>query len=183
MGSVILWTGFSLDGFMEGPDRDISWHRVDEELHRYFNDELRSVGAFVEGRRTYQLMEGHWPAAGADPDSSPAEVDFAGIWRDTPKYVYSRTLESVAPGATLLREIDPDQVRALAETHGSVVVGSGEIGNRFLELGLVNVYRLFVHPVIVGAGTPALTAPFTSLQLVESRTFTNGVVSLTYVPE
>lgn len=184
MGSVILWTGFSLDGFMEGPDRDISWHRVDEELHRYFNDELRGTGAFAEGRRTYELMEGYWPAAGDDPESSPAEMDFAGIWRDTPKYVYSRTLDTVGPGATLLREIDADHVRSLAEQHGTLIVGSGQVGNRFLELGLVDVYRLFVHPVILGAGTPAFGAgSFTALRLVESRSFPNGVVALTYVPE
>ena len=124
MGAIVLHSGISLDGFFEGPDADISWHRVDAELHQYMNDVLRPAAAFLEGRVTYQLMEDYWPNADAAPDSTPVEAEFAGVWRDTPKVVYSRTLESVGPNATLVRDVVPDEVRALAaRSDGELVVG------------------------------------------------------------
>ncbi|MBK3589935.1 dihydrofolate reductase family protein, partial [Streptomyces sp. MBT57] len=109
MNKIVSSISVSLDGFFEGPDRDIEWHSVDDEVHQHFNDVLRTAGAFVEGRVTYQLMEEFWPTADQDPDSAGPMAEFAGIWREMPKYVYSRTLESVGPGATLLREVDRDQ--------------------------------------------------------------------------
>ena len=76
MGHVVLHSGISLDGFFEGPDADISWHRVDAELHQHMNDVLRPAGAFLEGRVTYQLMESVWPTMDADPSAAPQEAEF-----------------------------------------------------------------------------------------------------------
>jgi dihydrofolate reductase len=181
MGHVVAHIGISLDGFIEGPQRQIDWHRVDEELHQHMNDVLRPMTAFLEGRVTYELMEQYWPAADQAPSASPAIVDFAGIWRDTPKVVYSRTLSSAGPGATIVRSIDPAEVRALAEG-GDVCVGGAEMITAFREHDLVDVYRVYVHPVLIGRGKRLfpdsdLTA---DLDLVESRTFGNGVVLLHY---
>ena len=97
----------SLDGFFEGPDRELDWQIVDEELHAHFNEWLARAGAFLDGRVTYELMAGFWPTADQDPDASPVMAEFAGIWREMPKIVFSRTLESVAWNATLAREVDP----------------------------------------------------------------------------
>jgi dihydrofolate reductase len=183
MGAIVLHSGVSLDGFFEGVDADISWHRVDAELHQYMNDVLRPAGAFLEGRVTYQLMEDYWPNADADPDSTPVEAEFAGVWRDVPKVVYSRTLESVGPNATLVRDVVPEEVRALAaRSDGDLVVGGAVLGGRFLELGLVDEMRIYVHPVVVGAGRRLFSdgTPFLSLELRESRVFGNGVVLLHY---
>lgn len=181
MRKVILWMGISLDGFIEGPDHDISWHRVDEELHQAFNDDLRRMGAFLEGRVTYELMEAYWPTADADP-SQPAPVrDFAAIWRAMPKIVFSRTLEHVGPGATLRREVDPEEVRRWkAEPGGDLVVGGPHLGAAFRALDLVDEYRTYVHPVLIGRGTPLFGPRDTmeDLRLVETRTFGNGVVML-----
>lgn len=88
MRKIILMMQVSLDGYFEGPDRDISWHMVDDELHRYFNDELRNMGGFLDGRVTHDLMAGFWPTADADPSSPAPMAEFAGIWRDMPKIVY-----------------------------------------------------------------------------------------------
>jgi hypothetical protein len=90
---------------------------VDDELHWHFNEVLRGMSVFIEGRVVYELMEGFWPTADTDPQSTPM-VEFAGIWRDTPKIVYSRTLEHAGPKATILREVVPDEVRALKEQPG-----------------------------------------------------------------
>jgi dihydrofolate reductase len=181
MSRIVLVTSISVDGYIEGPDRDISWHRVDEEVHQHFNDVLGSMGGFIEGRVTYELMESVWPTADQDPDAPPEMKEFAGIWRRTPKIVYSRTLEQAGPNATIVREVDADGVRALkARSHGDLVLGGARLAAEFHRLDLVDEFRIYVHPVLVGDGTPhfARGAELRPLRLIETRTFGNGVVLL-----
>ncbi|MFE2296109.1 dihydrofolate reductase family protein [Streptomyces sp. NPDC059452] len=183
MNKVITSISLSLDGFFEGPEREIDWHFVDEELHQHFNDYLRTMGAFVEGRVTYELMEEFWPDADQDPANAGPMAEFAGIWRGMPKYVYSRTLESVGPGATLLHEVDPDEVRALRDAaSGDLVVGGADLLETFRRLDLVDEYRIYVHPVLIGRGRPFFrdAEERQGLRLLEARTFGSGVVLLRY---
>lgn len=183
MNRVVSSISVSLDGFFEGPDRDIDWHFVDEELHQHFNDVFRAAGAFLEGRVTYELMEEFWPTADQDPANAGPMAEFAGIWRDMPKYVYSRTLESAGPGATLVREVVPGEVRALRDAAaGDLVVGGAGLVETFRRLDLVDEYRVYVHPVLVGRGRPFFREADgrQGLRLVETRTFGNGVVLLRY---
>ncbi len=183
MNKIVSSISVSLDGFFEGDDRDIEWHSVDEEVHQHFNDYLRTAGAFVEGRVTYQLMEEFWPTADQDPANDGPMAEFAGIWRDMPKYVYSRTLESVGPGATLLREVDRDEVCAVRDAAaGDLIVGGADLVETFRRLDLVDEYRVYVHPVLLGRGRPFFgeAADRQGLRLLESRTFGNGVVLLRY---
>lgn len=181
MRRIVAHISVSLDGYFEGPDGDISWHLVDEELHQHMNDELRTRGAFLEGRRTYELMEAFWPTADQDPANAGAMAEFASIWRDVPKIVYSRTLTSVGPNATLVRHVDAVEVRALqGEPGGDLVVGGADLVAEFRRLELIDEYRLYVHPVLVGRGRhffgPA--DALTPLRMIETRTFGNGVVML-----
>ena len=136
MGRVLVHMSISVDGFFEGPDADISWHRVDAEVHGFVNDLLRPVPTYLSGRRNYELMQSFWPTADQDPDAPPEIVDFAGIWRAAHKYVASRTLTEVADGDVLVREVDADLVTALAE-RGDVVVGAADLAGHVLRLGLV----------------------------------------------
>ena len=92
MARVILWLSISLDGYFEGPGGDLGWHRIDQEIHEFFNDEFRRVDAFLNGRRTWELMTAYWPAARDDESVEPVMREFAHLWVDTPKIVYSRTL-------------------------------------------------------------------------------------------
>ena len=85
MGQVILHMSVSVDGFFEGLDGDISWHRIDAELHQHVNDELRSVATYLEGRRSYELMQAYWPTADLEPDAEPEIRDYAQLWRTTPR--------------------------------------------------------------------------------------------------
>ena len=100
MRKIIWMMSVSVDGYMEGPNREIDWHMVDDELHRHMNGWLAGAGAFLEGRVTYELMEDFWPTADQDPAATPTIVEFAQIWRDMPKIVYSRTLERAGGNAT-----------------------------------------------------------------------------------
>jgi dihydrofolate reductase len=180
---VIWMLSVSLDGFMEGPDRDIGWHMVDAELHSHFNAELRAMGGFLEGRVTHELMADFWPTADADP-AAPAEMkEFAAIWREMPKIVYSRTLQRADWNTTVVREVVPEEVQALkARPGGDLIVGGADLGATFRRLDLIDEYRIYVHPILIGRGK-AMFGPFerrTRLRLVESRSFGNGVVLLRY---
>lgn len=95
MRKIVLMMSMSLDGYIEGPDRDISWHRVDDELHTHMNATVGSMGGLLHGRVVYELMADYWPTADADPDAPASVREFAPIWRDLPKVVYSRTLTNV----------------------------------------------------------------------------------------
>lgn len=181
MRKIVLMASVSLDGFMEGPDREIDWHLVDDELHRHFNELLRGMGAFLEGRVTYQLMEDFWPTADSDPSVTETEAEFAGIWRETPKIVYSRTLEYAGRNATIRREVDAEEIRALkARPGGDLCLGGADLAATFMRLDLVDEYRVYVHPVLIGRGRPLFPASAgrTGLRLAETREFGNGVVLL-----
>jgi dihydrofolate reductase len=193
MRKIILMMSVSLDGYIEGPDHDISWHVVDEELHQHFNDVLRPMGAFLTGRVTHELMASFWPTADADPQASAPVAEYAGIWRDKPKYVYSRTLDEGTAewNTTVVGDVVPDEVRALKEQPGGdLALGGADLTAAFLRHDLVDEFRIYVHPVLIGGGTPLFQRPGTSthagsrphalapLRLTESRTFGNGVVLL-----
>src|SRR5947208_5624069 len=182
MGNLVLQMSLSLDGFMEGPDHDISWHMVDEELHTDINEYLKTTGAFLQGRVTHELMVEFWPTADEDP-SNPAPVrEFAGIWREKPKYVFSKTYDRTDWNTTILRDVDPEQINELkAQPGGDLELGGAGLAATFMRLDLIDEYRLLIHPVVIGAGKRLFPpdAKF-DLQLIETRAFGNGVVLLHY---
>ena len=183
MRKIIWMMSVSVDGYMEGPDRQIDWHMVDDELHGHMNGWLSRAGLFLEGRITYELMEQFWPTADQDPTASPTVIEFAGIWRGMPKIVYSRTLKRAGPNATVTHDVMAADVLALKEeSGGDIVVGGAELGAEFARLDLIDEYRLYVHPVIIGRGRPMLrpSDANVALALVETRTFGNGVILLRY---
>jgi dihydrofolate reductase len=183
MRKIILWMSVSVDGYIEGPDHDISWHMVDDELHAYVNAELDRLGAFLHGRVTYQLMEGYWPTADQDPDSPEPVKEFARIWRDKPKIVYSRTLERAGWNTTIVRDVVTEEVETLkAEPGGDMSIGGADIAAEFMRHGLIDEFRIYVHPVAIGTGTPLFppAGPRIDMRLVGTRVFGNGVVLLHY---
>jgi dihydrofolate reductase len=179
---IVLSTSVSLDGFIEGPNGEIDWHMVDDELHAHFNENLRRMGAFLHGRVMYELMAQAWPHADEDPDSTPTMAEFAGIWRDMPKIVYSRTLRHADWHSTIVPDVVPDEVRALkAAPGGDLALGGAGLTASFLKHDLIDEFWIYVHPVAIGSGR-ALFPPDTriTLRLDETRTFGNGVVLLRY---
>jgi len=183
MRKIIYMSSVSVDGFMEGPNREIDWHMVDEELHRHFNEELRGMGAFMSGRVTHDLMADFWPTADADPESPETMREFAGIWRDMPKIVFSRTLERADWNTTVLPEVVPEEIVRLKEqAGGDLVLGGSDLAITFMRHDLIDEYRIYVHPVAIGRGKRMFQLSEFSfpLQLAETRTFGNGVVMLRY---
>jgi dihydrofolate reductase len=185
MRRVILMMSVSLDGFIEGPNRDIDWHMVDDEVHRHFNEQLGTMGAFLNGRVTHELMAEFWPTADTDPASTAPMVEFARIWRDMPKIVYSRTLERADWNTTVVREVIPEEVMALkAQPGGDLALGGADLAATFMQHDLIDEYRLYLNPIVIGHGKPLFQASDRriNLLLAETRTFGNGVVFLRYQP-
>jgi dihydrofolate reductase len=191
MGKVVYWMTVSLDGFVEARDGSLDWGMPDEALFRFHTDSARRLGGFLHGRRTYQQMAGFWDSAGQDP-SAPERVgdlgaalvaEFARVWRSKPKVVFSKTLGSVGPSSRLAREdVAAELARTRQEVQGDLCVGGPTLAATFMQRGLIDEYRLFVRPIVLGGGKPYFTAldrPV-ALRLVETRTFPAGVVLLRY---
>jgi dihydrofolate reductase len=175
----------SLDGFFEGPDRQIDWHMVDDELHRHFNEQLRTMSAFLSGRVTYELMADFWPTADSDPASTAPMIEFAGIWRDMPKIVFSRTMQRADWNTTIVRDVVVDEIQALkARPGGDMALGGADLAATFIRHDLIDEYRLYIHPILIGQGKRLFQASEAriGLRLLGTRTFGNGVVLLRYQP-
>jgi dihydrofolate reductase len=179
---VIYSMGVSLDGFIAGPGGEIDWGAPDEELHRFHNEQARELGAHFCGRRLYEEMV-YWETADQNPSAGDIEVEFAHIWQALPKIVFSNTLEQVEGDARLATGGIAEEVAKLKEQPGKdLAVGGAGLASSFIELGLVDEFRLFVSPVVLGAGTPFFPAleDRIDLELVETRTFGSRVVYLRY---
>ncbi|MFQ6395134.1 dihydrofolate reductase family protein [Nocardia sp. KC 131] len=184
MGSVTLWMQMSLDGFAEGPDHEIHWPMVDEELCESFLDELRAADLFIYGRKTYEMMASFWPTADGDPAISEFYVDFARCWKQTPKLVLSRSLPSAGWNTRIVRTGIVEEITALREQQDCdmVLFGGAETASAFMRNELIDEYRLFVHPLVLGGGVPLFPAPaaMADLQLVDVMTFESAVVQMHY---
>src|SRR5215207_9856797 len=124
MRKLILMMSVSLDAFIEGPDRQLDWHVVDDELHGHFNEQLSAMGAFLNGRVTHELMAGFWPTADTDPSSTGPMVEFARSWRDMPKIVFSKTLQRADWNTTVVGGLVVEEVMELkAQPGGDLVLG------------------------------------------------------------
>jgi dihydrofolate reductase len=182
MRKVIYSMGVSLDGFIAGPGGEIDWSAPDEELHRFHNQQTRELGAHFCGRRLYEAMV-YWETAEENPAAAEHELEFARIWKVLPKVVFSTTLARVEGNARLAAGGVAEEVAELKEQPGKdLAVGGAGLAAGFIELGLVDEFRLFVSPVVLGGGTPyfpALDARI-DLELVETRTFGSRVVYLRY---
>jgi dihydrofolate reductase len=182
MRKLIYSMGASLDGFIAGPDGEIDWSAPEEELHRFHNQQMREIGVHLCGRRLYETMV-YWESAEQNPSATDYEIEFARIWKELPKIVFSRTLEQVEGNATLVRDLAREEVSKLKEKPGKdLSVGGAGLASTFIKLGLIDEYRLFVSPVVLGGGTPYFPALDGRIDLepLESRTFASGVLYVRY---
>ena len=184
-GKLIYSMNVSLDGFVETPDHGLDWAAVDEEVHTWFNDQARTLDATLYGRRMYELMAAYWPTGEDDPAATDAMREYSSIWKPMPKIVFSSSLEHVEHNARLVRGDVGTVIEELRrEFDGDLDVGGPDLAGQFVRRDLVDEYRLVVHPVVLGAGTPfwpELDAPL-HLRLVETRAFAAGAEARSYVP-
>jgi dihydrofolate reductase len=180
MPKVIYEMSVSADGYIVGPDGSFDWSRPDEAIHRFHNEQVRALAGHLLGRRLYETML-YWETAGEDP--SEIARDFASIWQALPKVVLSRTLDAVEGSNTTLARGDLGaELTALQESvGGDVAVGGATLAAEAIRRGLVDEYRLFVHPVAVGGGIPFFPRDHRAdVELIETRTLSSRVVYLRY---
>jgi dihydrofolate reductase len=183
VGRLIYSMNVSLDGYIETPDHALDWATVDEELHTWFNDQARTLDATLYGRRMYELMAAYWPTGEDDPSATDAMREFSRIWKPMPKIVFSSSLNRVDHNARLVRGDVGEVLDGLRhEFSGDLDVGGANLAGQFVRRGLVDDYRLVIHPVVLGAGTPFwpdLDAP-QRLRLTETRMFASGAMLASY---
>jgi dihydrofolate reductase len=180
MGRLIYSAIASLDGYIEDRDGKFDWAKPDAELHFFINEWERPVGTYLYGRRLYETMR-YWEDGGDGPDDPPEAHEYAAIWRAADKVVYSRTLTEASTARTRIEpEFDPEAVRVLKEgVERDLGVGGAGLAAQALAAGLVDEVNLFLHPVAVGGGKPALpVAARLDLDLLDQRRFESGVVHL-----
>jgi len=178
VGELIYSTIASLDGYIEDENGKFDWAAPDEEVHAFVNELERPVATYLYGRRMYETMVA-WESI---DDHHSLIRDFAEIWRAAEKIVYSRSLEAVSSARTRIeREFDPEAVRQLKEAGAEISIGGPELAGQAIKAGLVDEYRLFLAPVLVGGGKRALPeGVHLELELLEERRFGSGVVYLRY---
>jgi dihydrofolate reductase len=165
----------SLDGYV-----DHQAFAPGPELFRHFVEQVRDLTGSVYGRRMYEVMR-YWDED--SPEWSAEERDFAVAWRSQPKWVVSRSLKSVGPNATLVADGLEAMMRGLkAELTGEIEVAGPDLAGSLTDLGLIDEYRLYLHPVVLGHGKPFFAGPRPQLRLVANDLIGEGVIRLTYVP-
>jgi dihydrofolate reductase len=181
MRKLIYSLTVSLDGYIAGTDGAIDWSVPDEELFRFHTQHVQEIGVHLCGRGLYETMV-YWETAEESPLAAE-EVEFAQLWKALPKVVFSTTLQSVVGNTRLASGGVGEEVSRLKEQPGKDIgVGGAGLARACMKLGLIDEWRLFVSPVLLGGGTPYFPTldERVNLELVETKTFGSRVVYLRY---
>jgi dihydrofolate reductase len=181
MRKLIYSMSVSLDGFIAGPDGGIDWSVPDEELFRFHHQQVQEIGVHLCGRRLYETMV-YWETAEESPLAAE-QVEFAQTWKALPKVVFSTTLQSVVGNTRLAGDGVSEEVSRLKQQSGKdIAVGGAGLARACMELELVDEWRLFAIPVLLGGGTPYFPPleKGVDLELIETRPFGSRVVYLRY---
>jgi dihydrofolate reductase len=182
IANLVYSANCSLDGYTADEQGNFDFTTPGEEVHAFWNDLERGIGTSLYGRRMYETMA-VWDTAEMTEGKSAIVREYAEVWRDADKVVFSRTLDQVTTERTWLeREFDPDAIRRLKEdAERDISIGGPTLAAEAIRAGLVDEYQLVVAPVIVGGGTSVFPAGVrVDLELVDERRFTNGSVHLHY---
>jgi dihydrofolate reductase len=181
MRKLIYSMTVSLDGYIAGPDGAIDWSAPDEDLFRFHHQQVQEIGVHLCGRRLYETMV-YWETAEESPLAAE-QVEFAQTWKALPKVVFSTTLQSVVGNTRLARDSVGEEVSRLKEQPGKdIAVGGAGLAGACMKLKLIDEWRLFVSPFLLGGGTPYFPTldEKINLELVETKTFGSRVVYLRY---
>lgn len=185
MRKVVLFAHISLDGFAGDVNGGLGFLSYNEELEQYAEELVKTVGAPLYGKTTYQLMEGYWPSELNNPDAGKFSSQHAQWIHHIPKVVFSTTLDAVTwNNTTLVKDNIVDEVNKLKQQSGEdlVIFGSPGLAKSFMKLGLIDEFKLTMHPVILGKGISLFDGgiPTNSLKLLETSTLKSGVITLHY---
>ncbi|WP_217213044.1 dihydrofolate reductase family protein [Streptomyces sp. AC550_RSS872] len=183
MRSVTYSMNVSLDGYIVGPDGGIDWGAPDEDVFRFWIEDIRGVDVHLLGRRLYETML-YWETADQDPSLDEAQLEWTALWKPLPKVVFSTTLSTVQGAARLASGGVAEEIERLrAEPgEGEIAIGGATLAAEAAASGLIDEYRAMVYPVLVGGGIPFFPQHErrVDLELVETRTYNSKVVYLRY---
>jgi dihydrofolate reductase len=191
MRKLIYGMNVTLDGYIAAPtdpsrtepNFEINWGGPSDELFQFWLDQERASSLTLYGRNLWETMSAHWPTGDEHPEATPTEREFARNWRDTPKVVFSSTVDKVDWNTRLVTgDAVAEITRLKAEDGGPMTIGGATLAGAAMRAGLIDEYLLATYPVLVGGGTPFFTAldSWVNLNLVETRTFPDGVVLTRY---
>ena len=185
MRKVIFQIGVSLDGFIQGSNGDLAWMFINDELWQNIDELLGTVDIVLFGRAAYQEFEQYWPAAATNPKSPQNEIDFAHWIEKTPKIVFSTTLPSADwANSKLVKSDVANKIATLKQQPGKYILlfGGAGIAQTFMQLGLIDEYRIKIYPVVLGGGIPLFKdgTDRNKLKLLTTRMFSAGVVEIHY---
>lgn len=186
MRKIISFMHISLDGFVAGPNGEMNWIKVDEEIFDHVGKRIGESDTALYGRKTYEMMEGYWPTAGDKPGASKHDVEHSKWYSQAHKLVLSKTMEGAdLPNTTIISNNLSDRITEIKQQPGSDILlfGSPTATHALIQLGLIDGYWLFVNPVILGEGIPLFTdiKHKIPLKLLSTRQFTSGVTALDYI--
>lgn len=187
---VISMIHLSLDGLAAGPNDELDWISYDRELEQYAHSMHAITDAVIWGRRTYEGMASYWLTVPGNPESTPAEREHARFLEDSTKIVVSRTLDRVAWGdaqnTVLIKDNIVDEINRIKQQPGKDIwfLGSVALAQTFMQLDLIDEYRININPTVLGQGKPlfANVTRTIPLKLLESNTLKSGVIALRYEP-
>lgn len=181
MRKILFIQNVSLDGFIEDSEGKIDWTTPPDELHWHFNELEKNVDINFYGRRMSEAMD-YWLTADQNPDAPDVEIDFAKAWRKTERIVFSKTLKKVEGNASIRREVDPEEIRKLKDQPGNLLmVGGPGLASTFIKHGLVDEFRVYIYPVVIGGGKPMFQVEKKlNLEFIEPKIFEGGIVMLRY---
>ena len=183
MRKLTFGMNVSRDGYIAAPGDDLGWSVPSDELFQWWSDRVAATGLALYGRRLWETMSSHWPTADQQPGATPAQIEFARRWRDTPKVVFSSTTTEVGCNARLVTgDAVPEITRLKTEDGDPMDVGGATLAASAIRAGLIDEYAIVTHPVLVGGGTPFFPAldSRVNLHLVETRRFPDGVLLTRY---
>jgi dihydrofolate reductase len=186
MRKIISFMHMSLDGFVAGPNGELNWVKVDEEIFDHVGKRISQGDTALYGRVTYQLMESYWPTAGDKPNASKHDIEHSKWYSKVHKIVLSKTLQDSGLGyTTIISSNIQDRINEIKQEAGPDILlfGSPTATHSLIQLNLIDGYWLFVNPIILGRGIPLFTTDIKDiikLNLVTTRPFTSGVTELNY---
>ncbi|WP_343703955.1 dihydrofolate reductase family protein [Chitinophaga sp.] len=185
MRKLVLFAHMSLDGFAGDKNGGLGFLTYDGELQQFADELVKTVGSPVYGKNTYHLMEGYWPGVLEDPNASRHSLEHAQWVQNVPKIVFSTTLTSADwNNTTLIKDNIVEEVNKLKRQPGKdlVIFGSPGLSKNLMNLGLIDEYKLTLHPVILGEGISLFdsSTQMSNLKLLASKTLGSGVVTLHY---
>jgi dihydrofolate reductase len=183
MRKLIYGMNVTLDGYIV-PVHDARWSGLpSDQLFRWWLDQELESGLTLYGRKLWESMSSHWPTGDQRPDATPAQIEFARNWRDTPKVVFSSTIDKVDWNTRLVTgDAVAEITRLKAEDGAPMRIAGPTLAGAAMRAGLIDEYALVTYPILVGGGTPFFTTleSWVNLELVETRAFPNGVVLTRY---